>query len=160
MKKITSILILFISLTSFSQTAIKKSSIDSGGASTTNGTLTMVYTLGEVAVQENTNGAIHISEGFLSPDIISTVGLDDYTQLAGVQLYPNPATDFVNLSFSKVGMYEISIYDTLGKKVKTFPISVSNRQRIVLGELPNAIYFILIKNENTKEFISYKLIKQ
>lgn len=160
MKKITSILILFISISAFSQTAIKKSSIDSGGATTTNGTVTMVYTMGEVAVQENTNGTVHISEGFLSPDMISTVGLEDYTQLAGVQLYPNPATDFVNLSFPKVANYDISIYDLLGKEITRYQVNNSNAQRITLGQLPNAVYFVLIKNENTKEYISYKVVKQ
>jgi len=160
MKKITSILILFISLTSFSQTAIKKSSIDSGGASTTNGTLTMVYTLGEVAVQENTNGAIHISEGFLSPDIISTVGLEDYTQLAGVQLYPNPAIDFVTISFSTLGNYNITIYDLLGKEVAAYQIKNTDSERIAFKQLPKAVYMLLITDEQTKQMKSYKIIKR
>ena len=160
MKKITSILILFISLAGFSQTAIEKSTIDSGGATTTNGTLTIVYTIGEVAVQENTNGTIHISEGFIGTDTMSSLGLGDYTQLAGVQLYPNPATDFVNLRFSKEANYEIYIYDLLGKEVNTYQVNNSNTQRIALGQLPNAVYLVLVKNENTKEFISYRLIKE
>ena len=159
MKKITSLLILLTSLTAISQTAIEKSTIDSGGATTTNGTLTMVYTIGEVAVQENTNGTVHISEGFIGTDTMSSLGLDAYTPLAGVQLFPNPATDFVNLRFSKVANYEINIYDLLGKEVTTYQVSNSDTQRIALGQLPNAVYLVLVKNENTKEFISYRLIK-
>jgi hypothetical protein len=65
MKAYLTIIALLITYISFGQTAIKKSSIDSGGDISTNGTLKIVYTIGEVALQENTTGNIHISEGFI-----------------------------------------------------------------------------------------------
>lgn len=160
MKKIITIVIILISITSFSQTAIKKSSIDSGGATTTNGSLAMVYTLGEVAVHENTNATIHISEGFLSPDILSTVGLADYTQLAGVQLYPNPAVDFVTIDFAETGNYNITVYDLLGKEIATYQANNTDTKQLAFKQLPKAVYMLLITNEQTKQFISYKIIKQ
>ena len=64
MRKPFTFLILLTTFVGFSQTVIQKSIIDSGGAGATVGTTTIFYTLGEVAVQENTNGSTHISEGF------------------------------------------------------------------------------------------------
>lgn len=64
------ILALFLSQMAYSQT-IKKSSIDIGGASVRNASIQMVYTIGEVNVEEVTVGTIGISEGFIGPNIFS-----------------------------------------------------------------------------------------
>jgi len=160
MKRIVTIISILLSIASFSQTAIKKSSIDSGGATATNGNLAMVYTLGEVAVQENTNATIHISEGFLSADIISTVGLADYTQLAGVQLYPNPAVDFVTINFAETGNYNITVYDLLGKEIATYQANNTDTKQLAFKLLPKAVYMLLITNKQNKQFTFYKIIKQ
>ena len=69
MKKTITILIILASINSFSQLAIVKSSIDSGGASVTNGNISILYTIGEVNVQETNVGSLHISEGFVNPSL-------------------------------------------------------------------------------------------
>ena len=160
MKKIITIVTILIVISSFSQTAIKKSSIDSGGASATNGTISMVYTIGEVAVQETTNGTTHISEGFIGTDMMSSLGLNDYTPLSGVQLYPNPAINFVTVSFSETSNYTITLYDLLGKEIATYQTQNSDTKQISLKQLPKAVYMLLITNDNTKQFTSYKIIKK
>lgn len=47
--------------------SIEKFSIDSGGASATAGNIQILYTIGEVMVQERSAGNIQISEGFINP---------------------------------------------------------------------------------------------
>ena len=160
MKKIITIVTILIVISSFSQTAIKKSSIDSGGASVTNGTISMVYIIGEVAVQENTNGTTHISEGFISKDMMSSLGLNSYTQLSGIRMYPNPATDFVNLSFATAANYTVIIYDLLGKELVKYQVANQDTQRIALNILPNAVYLVLVKSDDNQQFTTYKLIKE
>lgn len=49
--------------------SIYKSSIDNGGASTTNGNIEILYTIGEVNVQERSAGDIALSEGFISSQL-------------------------------------------------------------------------------------------
>jgi len=75
MKKLF-ILILFL-LTGFTygQMQIKKSSISTGGGSASAGTTTVISAIGEVAVQENTQGTVHISEGFIGADIAVVLGV-------------------------------------------------------------------------------------
>lgn len=60
---------LIVSQIAYSQT-IYKSSIDNGGASISNTNIQMIYTIGEVNVQEATVGNIGLSEGFIDPNLI------------------------------------------------------------------------------------------
>lgn len=67
MKKLVFLLISIqaFSFSMVSQT-IEKFSIDSGGTSITSGNLQVLYTLGEVHVQETSVGNIQLSEGFIN----------------------------------------------------------------------------------------------
>ena len=161
MRKISTILLFLITTLSFSQTTITKSSIDSGGATVTNGTLSIVYSFGEVVVQEPVNGTIHISEGFIEGILMgAALGLEDYTQLTGLNMYPNPAIDIVNLSFPIIANYKVEIFNLLGEKVANYQLKNRNTQQLNLSHLSNAMYLLLIVNEETKQFKSFKLIKK
>ena len=58
--------IFFLSTLSFSQ-SIEKFSIDSGGASASAGGIQILYTIGEVNVQEYSTSTLSVSEGFINP---------------------------------------------------------------------------------------------
>jgi len=64
---------LFLSQIALAQT-LYKSSIDNGGAIVSNANIQMLYTIGEVNVQEVTVGNIGISEGFIDPNSFSSPG--------------------------------------------------------------------------------------
>ena len=66
----------FLSQIALSQTIVK-SSIDNGGASVSNASIELLYTIGEVNVQEVTVGNISISEGFIGPILINTPPIID-----------------------------------------------------------------------------------
>ncbi|MCX7550475.1 hemagglutinin protein [Xanthomarina sp. F2636L] len=63
--KLTFLSVLLISFISHAQT-IEKFSIDSGGASAIAGGIEILYTIGEVNVQELSAGNIQVSEGFIN----------------------------------------------------------------------------------------------
>jgi hypothetical protein len=160
MKTKLTILVSLFSIIGFSQTAIKKSSIDSGGATTTTGTLTMVYTIGELSVNETNSGNIHISEGFIGPNILTNLGLEDYTELEGVTIYPNPTIDFVNIHFSDADNYEISIFDYSGKQIDFIRTDTTDQQTVNMGQYSNGIYMVLVKNATKQQFKTYKIVKK
>ncbi|RYM33999.1 T9SS type A sorting domain-containing protein [Brumimicrobium glaciale] len=160
MKKLVTIITSFVVTVGFSQTTIIKSSLDSGGASVINGTKTVIYTLGEVAVQETTIGNIHISEGFLGPNIIGTSDLDNYSPLEGLNIYPNPTTNFVNIDFKKSDIYEISLYNINGKQVFTIKTDQTNTQRLNLENYNNGTYLLVVKNNNEQSFKTFRIIKK
>lgn len=65
MKKI--VLIALVLTGSMYAQSIEKFSIDSGGASVSAGNIQVLYTIGEVMVQERSAGNIQVSEGFVNP---------------------------------------------------------------------------------------------
>lgn len=161
MKKSFIILALFIATIGFSQTAIKKSSIDSGGTSITNGTTSVLYTIGEVAVQENTQGTIHLSEGFISSDILAFLGIsDDYSLLQGVHVYPNPSVDFVNFKFTDEAAYTLSIFDYSGKEIKKMNTQTTNLYTINLSRMASGLYIIVVTNSVKKQYNTFKILKE
>lgn len=72
-----------------------------------------------------------------------------------VQLYPNPATDHINLDFGKSGKeYEVEIYNMVGQKVMT--AKASNKSAINVSSLVQGNYVLTMKsggNTKTIQFI-------
>lgn len=62
-------------------------------------------------------------------------------------LYPNPASDFVNISNLK-GRSNIKIFDAIGKLVIKRQMSKGSEIKINTSELKNGIYYILIESDN------------
>ncbi|MBF8150863.1 hemagglutinin protein [Winogradskyella sp. F6397] len=81
MKQIINLLMLLVVLPLASQ-SMEKFSIDSGGASVTAGGIQMLYTIGEVNVQELSAGGISVSEGFINP-VSFMINLDPKIFLEG-----------------------------------------------------------------------------
>jgi hypothetical protein len=160
MRKPFTFLILLTTFVGFSQTVIQKSSIDSGGAGVTVGTTTIFYTLGEVAVQENTNGSIHISEGFISPDIIHSLGLEAYSILEGIRIYPNPTTDIITIEFKDIDTYEIIMYDHLGKQMERCQAEQTDEKSLDISNYSSGVYVVLIKSDTAQSYRTYQVIKQ
>ena len=92
-KKITVIVLALITVQAFSQT-IEKFSIDSGGASVTAGNIEILYTIGEVNVQELSVGNISISEGFINP-INLKIYINPVALLQGTMLNPNTGEEML-----------------------------------------------------------------
>lgn len=64
------------------------------------------------------------------------------------QLYPNPATDYINLDFEKSGKeYNVEIYNMVGQKVMT--ATVSTKSTINVSSLVKGSYFVRL-NDGTK----------
>jgi len=60
------ILLTLVGLFSFAQT-VEKSSVDSGGANSSAGNISILYTIGEVNVKEVSTPNLSVSEGFIGP---------------------------------------------------------------------------------------------
>lgn len=151
---------MLLAFTSYSQIAIKKESIDSGGGIATAGNLKIIHTIGETVVQENSSGTIHISEGFISPEILNSLDLQDYTTLTGVRVFPNPTTDYINISFSETGNYTITIFDYQGKQIATMDTNKTDTQIINMDTYSTGVYLVVVKNTAKQQFKVYKVIKK
>ena len=155
-KYITLILLLIVGLGN-AQTTIKKSSIASGGNAAIQGNITLISNIGEVAIQEQSNTNILISEGFIAPDIYEILGVENMSELTGIQVYPNPAIDFVKIHFSKQDNYQVQLFDLNGKLILDFSVDSDIEKIIPLKNLQAGGYLLLVRKDNQSKV--YKIIK-
>ena len=159
MKKLLTLTLTLLVSLSFGQTAIKKENISTDGGSQTNGTTTVVYTVGEIAIQENSNGTIHLSEGFIGPDIITALKIDNYTGLQGVNIYPNPVQTDLNISLPEYQNYEIYLYDLNGKQLINTIIEDDNQTKLDLSTQKTGVYMLIVIDRNQQKRGIYKIQK-
>jgi len=151
---------LFIFSFSFGQTEIIKSNISSGGGTVTSGSTKIIYTVGEIIAKENTQGTVHISEGFINPNMFASTGIKESAKLQNVKLYPNPAKDFVNVKFSEICNNQIILCNVYGKQLALYSNKSCKLQKIKINYLANGTYFLIVKNLNLKKYKTFKLIKK
>ncbi len=144
---------------SYGQLAIKKDVIDSGGAVSESGSLHTIYTIGEVAVNEQGTGSLAISEGFISPQLFANIGISDYELLNTVTIFPNPATDYIQFHFSDTREYQIAVYSLDGKRLISKTIQDSPDFSLDIRQFVKATYVLLIIDRKNKKYQSFKLIK-
>ena len=154
-KSKTIILVLFLlSLSmSYGQVNIKKNSISTAGGSATVGNTSLTYAIGEVAMQENTQGNTHLSEGFIGPDILAAVGIEDYGELSGIGVYPNPVDSYLNIELSSAIDYEIYLYDISGKQLLNTVSTGNTRKQLDFSTYKRAVYMLIVvdrKNHKRK----------
>jgi len=158
MKISISFLALFVYVMGYSQIDVKKSSISTGGGSTTVGTTQIIYSIGEVAVQEHAQGATHLSEGFIGPDMAQALGITDYGTLSGISVYPNPVTDRFNVSLPQSGSYEFYLYDLQGKQIFFRQVN-DTQQNFDISRLTAAGYLLIVIDRENKLKKTFKIIK-
>ena len=75
-------------------------------------------------------------------------------KLAELQIYPNPANDFVNIDLT--GPFyeknEITIYNVIGQPVKTLKSVESPKVQIDISDLVHGLYYITVKTGNNLMF--------
>jgi len=160
MKYIYSILALLVFSVNYGQLSFEKSSLSSGGGSATAGTLYMVYTIGEIGVQESTVNTTTLSEGFIGPDVSSLVGIKDYAQLEGLNIYPNPVQNYLNIDLPDNGDYEVHLFDMTGKEVLNRMIENDYQTSYNLSNLKTGIYLLSVIDRENQKAKTIKLQKK
>jgi len=141
-KYITILAILVLSFVSNAQ-SIANFSIDSGGLIITNSSIKMIYTIGEVNVQESGIGNISLSEGFINGNIVSsTLAVDDEVLTDVITIFPNPVSNIVNIN-SIIPIENVEFYDVLGKKVLT----TKETAQIQIDHLTTGVYMLKVTTE-------------
>ena len=154
MNKVLLISAMVFSTSLFGQ-SIYKSSVDSGGALAVNGNLEMLYTIGEVNVQELTTGNIYLSEGFINGDVTTPLSVESSDILSGLSIYPNPITSKLYIKSTVSRISSINIYTLTGQQVMSI---TDNFNVIDLSVLPSSVYFFKIKTESGMG--TFKIVKK
>jgi hypothetical protein len=93
-----------------------------------------------------------------------TVGILSFSDINDMSIYPNPATDFVNLKFNATSESVISIhvFDIAGKRIFNTINKNNIGENIVkipLEELPSGFYTILIEENGKKHQLLLGIVK-
>ena len=65
---------------------------------------------------------------------------------AGIEVYPNPATDFIEVSVKEYINCSISLFDFTGREVRSLLLN-ADKTTLSLSELPKGIYIMQLKND-------------
>ncbi len=74
-----------------------------------------------------------------------------------ISLYPNPAQQQLTIEGLEGQSYAIFIQNTLGQ---TFSIPTQSTNQLNIEQLPNGVYFLVIKNHKTQQLQRLKFIKE
>jgi len=158
MKRI--IFILFVIFFALSVSAqVKQEVIASAGGYDVNGSLSISWTLGETIIPTFTNGDLVLTHGFQQQLIITTVE-ENLEVLVNVTVYPNPASDIVNIRFESPveGEITLTILDSQGKLIKRDVIeSTMIEKQINLQDIPAGIYYLRLTKGKLVNV--YKVVK-
>ena len=141
------------------QTTIKKSSISTSGGTMTSGNREVIFTVGETNVQETDTGNVHLSEGFIGPDIAEALGISDYGILSGVSIYPNPVSEIFSVRLTQRSHYEFYIFDLQGKRI-LYRQSQDANQTFDIGFLTAGSYLLIVIDRDSKRKKVFKIIKK
>jgi hypothetical protein len=91
----------------------------------------------------------------LGPTLLGVSGVSYDPSL---DVYPNPTTDYVNLTSSSMNLEHTTfkVIDGLGREVKATSVLLDNELRLDVTQLPQGVYFINLYVDNhrhTKKFI-------
>lgn len=155
------ILLTFFSLfsvISFGQTT-ENFSIDNGGELLNNNQLQVIYTIGEVSVNEFSNETLLVSEGFINSSSINSSLNNNSYHLTDLKIYPNPAVDLLFVNFLTTKNRKYQIFNTIGQKVVEIYLQ-GKTHSLNLQKLKKGIYFLIIQDLENNQFQKLKFIKK
>ena len=113
------------------------------------------YAIGDVDYWDR-NPADDISDP-IPITLIDNTGVEEFLSESNVSLFPNPATNLLNIEFNNYGseLIEMEIFDITGKVLKKGQLT-NSQSTINIEDFQKGIYFVKLINGETSE--SYKVV--
>jgi hypothetical protein len=149
---------LLCSVSVFSQ-SLENDVVSSSGESFSTNNIHLDWSIGEVCTESYTTNNIVVSQGFHQGNVLVATYLDNLKhQQLSVEVFPNPATNFISIQSDEIKNMKLILLDGIGKVVHQQQI-MSNNTVIGISDLVSGIYFAKII-QNNKEVTTTKIIKQ
>jgi type IX secretion system substrate protein len=170
--KITVIIVLFISISCFSQ-SVTPAVINVAGGSSQQGYYQLEWSVGEMALinqMESRPNLFVLTNGFLQPYILHPAVNNSNNQFGAdeIKVFPTPASSYIEIDLftRQQGRLKLCLYDAIGQKIYSAELQsfgVDLIQRIPVTGFNNGTYLLHIELEADANFISkkgiYKIIK-
>lgn len=85
--------------------------------------------------------------------LVKFLATSENPDLKGISIYPNPATDFINILNVKTKIEKVVIFDLSGKQMLS-----DNKEKINVSKLPSGVYMLSVKTDSGIK--NFKFIKQ
>lgn len=154
--KTIQIILLFISINALQAQTIDKSSIDAGGTSIDTASISVIYSIGEVVVQEYNIANLKVSEGFISLTTQNnTLSVEDLNTNE-LSLFPNPVSNYFNVVTENTTIKQININDINGRQIFKIENLNTNTKQLDVSALQKGVYIATVISKNgvlTQRFI-------
>jgi len=87
-----------------------------------------------------------------------SLNVNDFEQEKKLTIFPNPCHDKISVSISNTEINSITIYNVLGKKMRSFQTNNATQVEIDLSNLSSGIY-LLSALDSTNSIITKKIVK-
>jgi len=138
---------------------VKHEVVASAGDYSTNGGVSISWTLGETVIPAYQNGDVILTNGFQQQLIVATLEKNLDLQVE-IIIYPNPASDMLNVQFGSPTEEAMALYliDNSGRVVKTITVEASSSEKqINMQDMAAGLYYLkLIKGKLSNV---YKVVK-
>jgi hypothetical protein len=148
-----SLVCIFISLTIFSQEVIATQ-----GGRDVNSDGSLDYTIGEAIITFGDDGSNVLTQGFQQP-VFEVMEVLDIQSGFAVNIFPNPATEYVNIQFQELKEgYLLMLVDELGKMLVKQEIKTKDIL-IPFNKYSTGVYFLSIIDDKQTKIKTYKIQK-
>ncbi len=119
---------------------------------------TASYSVGQIVYTTATGTNGSVAQGVQQPyEISTTVGINETTINLELNVYPNPATNYLTLKVEKLESLTFQLIDLQGKVIENKKVTAIT-STINMEELPKAIYFLNV-TKNNQLIKTFKVIK-
>jgi len=170
--RITVIIVLFISISCFSQ-SITPAVLNVAGGNAQKGYYQFEWSVGEMSLinqMESRPNLFVLTNGFLQPYILNPAvnNLDNRFGADEIKVFPTPASSYIEIDLftRQQGRLKMSLYNAIGQKIYSAELQsfgVDLIQRIPVNAFNSGTYLLHLELEADPNFISkkgiYKVIK-
>jgi hypothetical protein len=155
-------IIVFLFSLVFSMNAqVNQEVIATSGGYNVNSNISLSWTLGETIIPtlRSQDGSLILSHGFQQKLLVTAIE-ETFSDLVKIKVFPNPASDAINIQFDSPVNDEIivDILDTQGRLLKSDKIEpASLEKQINLQDLPGGIYYFRLSDDKNRNV--YKVVK-
>ena len=121
------------------------------GGYAVNNQFSVTYTIGEIVTEyyKDSIQNIDLTQGF-NQSYISIVSVEDHLVDMEINVFPNPAIDFLNVSLNQsIDDLELKLFDINGKILKQ-ELILENDFKIGFTDLPVGTYLLVFSNDITR----------
>ncbi len=162
-KTILFVLIAFFSFSAGFAQSLGQTVIGNSGATISGGGNTLSFTVGEPVIGNIDNGE-SLGQGFWLGAIEGAIlSADDFGIDASATVYPNPVSDFLNITFEDLAGedFEIMLYDVNGRAVMHKELNNSSTNEMInFSPFSAGIYMLKVVRLSTSSSKTFKIIKK